>query len=317
MSPAFSRMQVGGRLVSKRLQALKASASAMHIVVEEHDERMDPEHSVTHRLQGAIASILGALHVGLQDEGVATVNTLGEALSSASNAAEKALQEAMSDSSHDMPATETWVARKICSELTTSGGVDDEVLFASNSLPIRHLDGFCSELPTVVTNRGASGIDGILHTAIGVAKGSVGRCTLLVGDLATLHDLNSLVTLKQTAVSLVAVILNNQGGGILRFLPIASHNDIYSPFFDTPHTHTFEGCCQGFGLPYTSTPSRAEFTAAFERARREGGPHVIEVPTNKEEGYAEAARLRAAAKVAAQTAQKAIQVSHQDAVSVE
>ena len=104
-----------------------------------------------------------------------------------------------------------------------------QVLFASNSLPIRHLDSYCASTPLIFSNRGASGIDGIIHTAIGVALGSGSRCTLLVGDLAALHDLNALATLRATNAQLVIVVLNNRGGGIFTFLPIASHDDFFSP----------------------------------------------------------------------------------------
>ena len=168
---------------------------------------------------------------------------------------------------------------------------ENEVLFASNSLPIRHLDSFCPQLPPVLSNRGASGIDGILHTALGVSLGGVGRCTLLVGDLAALHDLNALASIRKASPPLTIVVLNNQGGGIFRFLPIASHADVYSPYFDTPHAHSFGECCAGFGLPYCAARTRGEFVSAIESARRDGGPYVIEVPTDKEVGHAEAKAL--------------------------
>ena len=180
------------------------------------------------------------------------------------------------------------------------------MLFASNSLPIRHLDGFCTKVPSILSNRGASGIDGIVHTAAGAAIGSVGRCTLLVGDLATLHDLNALATLKQAAVSIVVVILNNEGGGIFHHLPIASHKDIYSPYFDTPHTHKFGDVCRGFGLSYSAAADRATFAEAFQRARREGGPHVIEVSTDKEAGHQETLKLRATVRGVASSLAQAV-----------
>lgn len=96
--------------------------------------------------------------------------------------------------------------------------------------------------------------------------------------------------------------LNNQGGGIFRFLPIATHDDIYSPYFDTPHQHDFSHFCAGFSLPYTLASTRAGFEQAFELARRAGGPHIIEVPTDKDEGYALVGALREAAKAAARKA---------------
>ena len=286
-------LQIGGRLVSKRLQALVAAASDVHIVVDEHGDRADPSHSVTHRLQGNVSSVLNALAAGFQ-EGELPCNPL-LAFVDASRVAELALQSCLRDNMVEDDISEVWVARHLCSVLVR-GGLEDEVLFASNSLPIRHLDGYCAVAPTVLANRGASGIDGILHTALGTSLGGVSRCTLLVGDLATLHDLNALATAQTVKTPLTIVILNNQGGGIFRFLPIASHKDVYSPYFDTPHTHSFEHCCKAFGLTYCATPTRAAFIEALERSRREAGPFVIEVPTDKEHGHFLSQQLRAASR---------------------
>jgi len=299
-------VQVGSRLVSKRLQALVASASTMHVVVEEHGERTDPSHSATHRLQGSIASLLGAFVVSLQEQtkSGSSLNPLLKMVES-SRAAELALYASLRDDMLGQDMSEVWVARHICSALLAPG-LDDEILFASNSLPIRHLDGFCAATPTVLANRGASGIDGILHTALGASIGGSSRCTLLVGDLATLHDLNALAIARKASTALVMVVLNNEGGGIFRYLPIASHVDIFSPYFDTPHGHSFANCCKAFGLPHHTTATRSAFAEAFEQARRAGGTHVIEVPTDKEQGHALAQALRAAVGSVAKTLADAI-----------
>jgi 2-succinyl-5-enolpyruvyl-6-hydroxy-3-cyclohexene-1-carboxylate synthase len=166
-------------------------------------------------------------------------------------------------------------------------------------MPIRYLDMVCPTAPPVLCNRGASGIDGIVHTALGATLGCGGRCTLLVGDLATLHDLSALPTLGSSGLPIVVVVLNNGGGGIFRFLPIANHEDVYSPYFDTPHNHDFARCCEGFGLPYTCTRSKLEFEKAFEHARTVPGPHVIEVQTQMEAGHALVTALKGAVRDAA------------------
>ena len=194
--------------------------------------------------------------------------------------------------------SEAWVARHICAALTSSSS-EDEALFVSNSMPIRYLDMVCPTAPPVLCNRGASGIDGIVHTALGATLGCGGRCTLLVGDLATLHDLSALPTLGSSGLPIVVVVLNNGGGGIFRFLPIANHEDVYSPYFDTPHNHDFARCCEGFGLPYTCTRSKLEFEKAFEHARTVPGPHVIEVQTQMEAGHALVTALKGAVRDAA------------------
>ena len=198
-----------------------------------------------------------------------------------------------------LAVAEAWVARQVCAvlcgrsdERRRQGRRDaarcDDLLFCSNSLPIRHLDMFCAAAPTVLSNRGASGIDGILHTAIGAALGGAaggGSATCLIGDLAALHDLNALALLSNTPRTVVVVVLNNAGGAIFRYLPIA-HSAVFSPYFDTPHAHRFEGVCRGFGLSYRVAATAADLRAAYAAALDAGGPAVVEVITDKEDTYA-------------------------------
>ena len=70
------------------------------------------------------------------------------ALCKASTAAEAALHHALEQNGND--PSEPWVARHICSVLDNSDA-EDEVLFASNSLPIRHLDMFCPSTPLTIS----------------------------------------------------------------------------------------------------------------------------------------------------------------------
>ena len=102
--------------------------------------------------------------------------------------------------------------------------------------------------------------------------------------------------------------LNNKGGGIFHFLPIANHGE-FSPYFDTPHEHDFSRACEGFGLPYSLATTREAFEAAFEEARRAGGPHCIEVSADKEESHDIIAELRSAARPVAARVAVALQQS--------
>ncbi|KAL1521490.1 hypothetical protein AB1Y20_021152 [Prymnesium parvum] len=306
-------LQVGGRLVSKRVGAL-LRRGATHVLLEAHADRVDPEHTVTHRLQGDVASMLAALHRGLRDAAGGGSALLP--LAAASAAVEAALHRQMAAAGAAAP-TEPWVAHHICAALTshrpdpptlptppvppaspapgtsrpssaappTSG--HKHVLFVSNSMPVRDLTTFCASTPLVLCNRGASGIDGVMHSAIGAALACPpgGSVTLLIGDLATLHDLNAITTLSNLRPKLIVVVLNNAGGGIFRFLPIAQHADVYSPYFDTPHRHQFEGVCRGCGLPYVLTATCGEFEHEYASALLRPGPSFIEVQTDKEENF--------------------------------
>ena len=122
----------------------------------------------------------------------------------------------------------------------------------------------------VSMNRGASGIDGIISSAIGFAESTLKRTTLLIGDLATLHDLNAFHNLnspkrKKGALPLTSIIVNNDGGGIFSFLPIAKHgNDVgFEEFFGTPTSaFSFRKGAEAFGLPYEKASSYNEFKYA-------------------------------------------------------
>ncbi len=114
------------------------------------------------------------------------------------------------------------------------------LLMASNSMPVRELDSFVTtEGPRIdfVGNRGASGIDGVTSTALGLASQHDGPVVLYIGDLALLHDLGALFGASRCGLHLTAVCVDNNGGGIFSSLPIASRGDEvdFETLFRTPH----------------------------------------------------------------------------------
>jgi hypothetical protein len=164
-------------------------------------------------------------------------------------------------------------------------------LFLSNSMPVRDVDAYAylpdahggegGRLSLVAINRGASGIDGILSSAMGYAVGLQRPVTLLIGDMAFLHDLNALHALAGSGLPLTIVMVNNGGGGIFSFLPIARHADIFTPFFDAPHDMHFGPVASAFALPHTSCRTPLELVSALRSAGPGAGPRIIEVETDR------------------------------------
>ena len=158
------------------------------------------------------------------------------------------------------------------------------MLYLGSSMPIRDMDMFGVPDGTsdrVLANRGASGIDGCVATAAGVADESGLPLTAIVGDMACLHDLNSLALLRRTPVTLIVV--NNNGGGIFSFLPVAAHTDIFESHFGTPHGLHFEHAAAMFDIPYHGPSGREEFEETYLATVRSGNRSLIEVNTDREE----------------------------------
>ncbi len=127
---------------------------------------------------------------------------------------------------------------------------DLHVLVASSSMPIRELEWFAPVIsPIVRSNRGVNGIDGVLSSAIGSAlTGKTTAC--VIGDLAFLHDLSSLVEgLGPVSGSLTVVVVNNGGGGIFSFLPQADsvEADTFAALFHTARPVNHELLVGGLG----------------------------------------------------------------------
>lgn len=158
-------------------------------------------------------------------------------------------------------------------------------LFISNSMPIRLLDmlGKKGKQPQrVFTNRGASGIDGLIATAAGVARAQTELpTTLLIGDTAALFDLNSLALLRQVSQPFVVIIINNDGGNIFHLLPVPEVNGIREQYYQLPHGLTFEHAAAQFQLGYQSIDDADGFAKAYETALQHPMTTILEciVPT--------------------------------------
>lgn len=180
---------------------------------------------------------------------------------------------ASSSTSASENLTEAKAVRILCDFL---GNETQDILYASSSLPIRHLEFFVAPANKplrVLANRGANGIDGVISSACGAATENSSPTTVLLGDLALLHDIGGLLTAIQLGVSLRLVVLNNNGGAIFSQLPIADavDADTFTKFFQTPHNLDLSFLGHFPGVRHFRASTADELRSALSETREKAG----------------------------------------------
>jgi 2-succinyl-5-enolpyruvyl-6-hydroxy-3-cyclohexene-1-carboxylate synthase len=174
------------------------------------------------------------------------------------------------------------------------------VVGASN--PIRDLDLMVPRYEVggrrkVIANRGLSGIDGVVSTAVGAALGRRSdRSLALVGDVTFLHDSNGLVLgPDEPRPDLTIVVVNDDGGSIFATLEQGAEKyaDRYERLFGTPHGVDLAGLCAATHTPHLSVRGRAELEHALSTPN--GGIEVVEAVCRRDDRRALDARIRALA----------------------
>ncbi|MBW2421593.1 MAG: 2-succinyl-5-enolpyruvyl-6-hydroxy-3-cyclohexene-1-carboxylic-acid synthase, partial [Deltaproteobacteria bacterium] len=223
-------LRIGGSPVSKAFRLwLEARPPEHLLLVDPAGAWNDPSHLATQHWSVDPALLCRRAAEGL---GGSRESAWLADFEAAEGAAARAVDRGLGDESR---LFEPRAVRELCARLP-----DDAILYVSNSMPVRDLDAVMplAELgPRVLSNRGANGIDGMVSSALGAAAAGVGPAVLLTGDLALLHDLGGLLAARRHGLRGTIVVLNNDGGGIFSFLPIAQHGESvhFEELFTTPH----------------------------------------------------------------------------------
>lgn len=273
-------LHLGGPLVSKWFPRWMALHShSFYAVVASHPNRMDPSHCVTQRLEASPEDFAEQLLSYLPEFLDADPRWL-QLWADCAKTTKSTIDHEMKES---VGFPEPKVAKTLSEQLP-----QQHTLFIGNSMPIRDWDLFASTGPDVgvVANRGASGIDGLLASALGAVRGSGQAGTLVIGDLSLMHDLGSLLMWKQSGLPLVVVVLNNQGGGIFGMLPISKVEDVFEPYFVTPHSFALAPIAASMGIKTFQSSSEQEFVQHYNDALASGIPCLVEVATDREENKA-------------------------------
>ncbi|QXB55582.1 2-succinyl-5-enolpyruvyl-6-hydroxy-3-cyclohexene-1-carboxylic-acid synthase [Aeromonas sp. FDAARGOS 1415] len=263
-------LQFGARLISKRLgQFIKQHPWQDYWLVDPQPARLDPDYRLRRRLV-------------CEPDAFAAAHPVANPQQPWHRLAER--QQGISQQIR--AACDRFSELGVCHRLNR---LIRGQLFVGNSMPARLMDmlGEAGHGPSrVMTNRGASGIDGLIATAHGFAQSvrpdSDEPTTLLLGDLSALHDLNSLALLGKGSHPMVVILLNNDGGSIFRMLPVPTKDALLETYYCLPHGLHFEHAAAMFGLQYRAPTTLAEFERDYAAALQSGVTLIeIKVPSSE------------------------------------
>jgi len=273
----------GSAFTSKRLLQYLNKPEIFYVSVKETPEQIDPNHQVDVVLHTEIdefcrnvASSMGLREPQPPDSHSAWIMKWQKLEDTVSESIDSQL-------GHKDALTEPGISYHLSKMIPRNHS-----LMLANSMPIRDMEMFGSYSEfggNVIANRGSSGIDGLLATAAGCVAGTQRPLTFLMGDLAALHDLNSLSLISQSVHPVIIVLINNNGGGIFNFLPIESETDVFESFFGTPHGWTFEKAADMFDIPYFLPNDMQHFRQVYAQAVQSGDSAIIELRTERSENH--------------------------------
>ncbi|MGL6316301.1 2-succinyl-5-enolpyruvyl-6-hydroxy-3-cyclohexene-1-carboxylic-acid synthase [Vibrio sp. WXL103] len=279
-------VQLGDRVVSKRLnQWIERQVRQHHVsykLISESNQRLNPDHLAQYQVITKIDSWLASLIEHLSDTQPAWCQRDEHWQA---QVAELVAQQCLSDS-----LTELGVARWVTEQKLAKS------LFIGNSLIVRLVDMVGRpKSKQVYTNRGASGIDGLVATMAGVQAHQQQPMIMVLGDTSLLHDLNSLALLKQQTAPTLVIVTNNDGGAIFDLLPVPTKQK--SSLYQMPHGFDFQHAALQFGLEYSAVDTLSELERVAQEHFSCGRPscgrgaRVIEVSTPPDQAFSHIKQL--------------------------
>ncbi|QUY48389.1 2-succinyl-5-enolpyruvyl-6-hydroxy-3-cyclohexene-1-carboxylic-acid synthase [Serratia plymuthica] len=261
-------VQFGSSLTGKRLlQWQEQCRPQEYWLIDELPGRLDPAHHRGRRIRSGVAQWLELHPAQPRSPWAEELAPLADrALDAVSGYLVNRFGEAQL--AHRLP------------ELLTENGQ----LFLGNSLIVRLIDAL-TRLPAgypVFSNRGASGIDGLISTAAGVQRATAKPTLAVVGDLSALYDLNALALLRQCSAPTVLIVVNNNGGQIFSLLPTPEEDR--QRFYCMPQDVDFSHAAAMFQLNYARPENWGQLRQAVEQGWRHGGATLIELQVPPSDG---------------------------------
>ena len=134
----------------------------------------------------------------------------------------------------------------------------------ANSSPIRYAQLFAKAGASSYCNRGTSGIEGSISTAVGASVASETPTMMITGDLSFFYDSNALWN-QYIPPNFRLILVNNGGGGIFRILPNAKVTPGFETYFETKHRRTAKWMAKQYGLSYKRVRSGLGLRLALGR----------------------------------------------------
>jgi len=272
-------LRVGDLPTSKPLrQWLAGQADAAQVRLDPEEGWQDPDGVVETMLVADPVATLDALDASADPAWLRSWRV-------ADGAAARAIAATLGDA-----LSEPLVAAQLGADLPATA-----TCFVASSMPVRDVETFWPARdapPRALSHRGANGIDGTVSGALGAAAGGAGPVVLLIGDVALAYDLGALAAGTRLGLSLTIVLLNNDGGGIFSFLPVARERDAFEEHVATPHGLDFARAAALYGCAYTRADDPAALRTALDAAG--DGVALIEVRTDRDENVALHRRVWAA-----------------------
>jgi 2-succinyl-5-enolpyruvyl-6-hydroxy-3-cyclohexene-1-carboxylate synthase len=276
-------------------QWLERHADAEHWLADPDGAFADPGHRAREILRADPAALCHALAAELERGGPPPASPWLAAFLSAERRAQAALERGIAAA----PALFAPAVVRALARALPAGAA----LFASNSMPIRDVESFLAPAARplrVLASRGANGIDGIPSTALGAAAALGAPLALLTGDLAFLHDVGGLLAAKRHGLRALVVVVNDDGGGIFSYLPVARFGaDVaFEALFTVPHGADLSLATGFAGGRHERVTDAAALDGALARGLAAPGLAVVEVPLDREANVAHHRALWAAAAAA-------------------
>jgi 2-succinyl-5-enolpyruvyl-6-hydroxy-3-cyclohexene-1-carboxylate synthase len=256
------------RVVSQWLAGLDGGVA--QVLVDPWDRWADPDRRVGFVLAADPTAVAAALlaAAGSEEGGERLDSGWCRRWCDAERAAQGALDAEM-EKGAALAMSEPAVARAVVAGLPAGG-----LLMASSSMPVRDVEwyGAPREKLTVLSNRGANGIDGVLSTAIGAALGGGVPTVALLGDLAFLYDAGALLGSGRRQLALTIVVVDNNGGGIFSFLPQAAAlpEAEFERYWGTPHDVDLATVAGAYGAEVARIADRGALESLLAGAGRPG-----------------------------------------------